>query len=268
MGGIVFVTGDEDRPPVRISFPQAYLHGSLEAVAGMMMANFWRYKTGQGQLVDVSITGSMHMVGTYPHIYWDMEKRIERRRGSMLPWGTGTGAGRHAIYPCKDGFITFIIYGGSVGAQSNTALVKWMDKEGLAPDFLKKIDWAKYDLIKATQEELNRYAQAFARFFKKHTKEELIKGALEKDMMMYPVATAKDILEDPQLESRGFWQEVSHDELGVKLLYPGQFAKFSESPLVSPGRAPGIGEHNMEIYKDEMGLSLEEITSLKEIGAI
>lgn len=268
LGGLVYVTGDEDRPPVRISFPQAYLHGALEAAAGSMMASFWRQKTGQGQQVDVSITGSIHMVGTYPHIYWDMEKRSERRRGSMIPWGTGTGAGRPAIYSCKDGFITFIIYGGSVGAKSNSELVKWMDGEAIAPEFLKKIDWAKYDLLKATQEELNSFARAFGEFFKKHTKEELIKGSLQRDMMLYPVATVKDILEDPQLKDRAFWQEVRHPELGESFLYPGPFAKFSESPLSKLPRAPSIGEHNMEIYRDEMGFSLEQITALKEIGAI
>ncbi len=268
MGGLVYVTGDEDRPPVRISFPQSYLHGALEAVAGTMMANFGRLRTERGQYVDVSITGSMHMVGTYPHIYWDMEKRNERRRGTMLPWGTGTGAGRHAIYPCKDGFITFIIYGGSVGAQSNTALVKWMDEEGIAPEFLKAIDWSKYDLIKATQDELSRYASAFGEFFKRHTKKELVDGALERDMMMYPVATVKDLLEDPQLEAREFWQEVPHDDLGAKLLYPGPFAKFSESPLSRLRRAPGIGEHNIEIYRDELGLSMDDIVRLREVGAI
>lgn len=268
MGGLVYVTGDTDRPPVRISFPQAYLHGSLEAAAGSMIAHFYRLRSGQGQQVDVSITGSIHMDVAYPHIYWEMEKRCPKRLGTMLPWGTGTGAGRHAIYRCKDGFITYILYGGSVGAQSNAALVKWMDDEGMTPDFLKNKDWSKFDLVKATQDELDRYAQAFAQFFVSYTKEEIIKGALERDMMCYPVATVKDILEDPQLQAREFWWEVPHPELRIKLLYPGPFAKFSETPLMKLKRAPHIGEHNMEIYRDELGFSTEEIISLRGAGIL
>ena len=63
----------------------------------------------------------------------------------------------------------------------------------------------------------------YSEFFKTLTKDEFFQGCLEKDMLGYPVMTAKEILEDEQLKARGMWQEVEHEELGDKITYPSFF---------------------------------------------
>ena len=58
LSGLMFTTGDPDRPPLRISVPQAYLHGGVNAAVGTLIAHYYRELTGEGQLVDVSIEQS------------------------------------------------------------------------------------------------------------------------------------------------------------------------------------------------------------------
>ena len=59
MGGQQYASGDDDRPPVRVSFPQAELHGGAQGAAGTMTALWQRTKSGEGQQVDVSMQTSV-----------------------------------------------------------------------------------------------------------------------------------------------------------------------------------------------------------------
>ena len=100
------------------------------------------------------------------------------------------------------------------------------------------------------------------------TKAELLDGAVKYQIMLYPVATTQDMLENPQLAARGFWVELAHPELGIDLTYPGAFGSFSETPIRIHRRAPLIGEHNKEIYTKELGISRDKLMILKEAGVI
>lgn len=86
--------------------------------------------------------------------------------------------------------------------------------------------------------------------------------------MLYPVSTAKDVFEDPHLKARGFWTEIGHPELGASIVYPGAFAKLSETPCHIYRRPPLIGEHNEEVYNKELGIHKKELISLKQSGVI
>ncbi len=105
-------------------------------------------------------------------------------------------------------------------------------------------------------------------FFQGVTKKEFLEEVISRGMLGYPVSTAREILEDPQLKARGFWQTVDHPELGTSLLYPGAFAKFSSAECPLRRRAPLIGEHNEEVYVKELGLKSAEIDKLKESGIL
>jgi crotonobetainyl-CoA:carnitine CoA-transferase CaiB-like acyl-CoA transferase len=158
--------------------------------------------------------------------------------------------------------------GGEGGAVTNRALVEWMDSEGMADDFIKQTDWDTFDMANATQEIHDRFEECFGKFFKAHTKAELYEGAIERHIMLYPVSTPKDIVESPQLAARDFWQRVEHPELNDAISYPGAFAKSSEVSFGIRRRAPLIGEHNEEIYEQEMGLTKDEIAILKQAKVI
>jgi crotonobetainyl-CoA:carnitine CoA-transferase CaiB-like acyl-CoA transferase len=71
-----------------------------------------------------------------------------------------------------------------------------------------------------------------------------------------------------QFNERDFWVEVEHPELETTLTYPGAFVKFSESDCGFRFKAPRIGEHNQEIYETELGLTKQQLLTLKQSHAI
>ncbi len=174
-----------------------------------------------------------------------------------------TGAKMRVFWPCRDGYLNFIIYGGEAGRRTNQALVDWMDSKGMAPDFLKQKDWKTFDIAKVMQEEIDRMEEPIARFFTGVSKAEFFQEVVKREMLGYPVASVKEIFADPQHAARDFWQELDHPELGCAITYPGAFARFSAGECKLRRRAPLIGEHNEEIYCGELGMTKAELDKLK-----
>ena len=109
-----------------------------------------------------------------------------------------------------------------------------------------------------------------AAFFERHTREELTSESLTRRILLFPVATPSDLRRHPQLEARGYYTPLEHPELGTSVDYPGAFIKGGDGSALASlrRRAPLVGEHNAEIYGDELGLSATEIESLRRGGVI
>jgi crotonobetainyl-CoA:carnitine CoA-transferase CaiB-like acyl-CoA transferase len=268
LSGCMSLTGDPDRPPLRVTFPQSYSWTGSYAAVGALLAHYYREQTGVGQRVDVSAQAVCLWALSHAHTFWDLNRHLEKRAGSFMTGRSITGAKMRVFWPCKDGYLNFIIYGGEAGRRTNQALVEWMDSKGMAPDFLKQQDWRRFDIAQVTQEEIDRMEEPIAKFFTGVTKAEFFREVVKREMLGYPVATVKEIFDDPQHEARGFWQKIEHAELGIAVNYPGGFAKFSEGACQIWRRAPSIGEHNVEIYQEELGLPRDEIERLKDQGVI
>ena len=119
-----------------------------------------------------------------------------------------------------------------------------------------------------SREEGDRIQDYFVRFFKTKTRSEILDEALKRRIMIQSVNTPKEILGHYQLEARSYWQQLEHSDLDVTLNYPSRFCLLSETPGRLWRRAPHIGEHNQEIYHEELGFSVEELVSLKQAGII
>jgi crotonobetainyl-CoA:carnitine CoA-transferase CaiB-like acyl-CoA transferase len=268
LSGCMSLTGDPGRPPLRVTFPQSCGWTGSYAAMGALAAHYHRELTGEGQQVDVSAQACLLWAFSHAHTFWDLNRHVEKRAGSFMTGRSITGATMRVFWPCKDGYLNFIIYGGEAGRRTNQALVEWMDSQGMAPDFLKQKDWKTFDIAQVTQEEIDRMEEPIGQFFKGVTKAEFFQEVVKRQMLGYPVASVKEIFSDPQHAARHFWQTIEHPELQTSLDYPGSFAKFSEGACQIWRRAPLIGEHNNEIYGQELGMSPAEIVKLKEQGVI
>jgi crotonobetainyl-CoA:carnitine CoA-transferase CaiB-like acyl-CoA transferase len=264
LGGVLGQWGEADRPPIWIAHhSQLSLHAAAEAAAGALMALYYRGVTGEGQQVDLSIQDCATRGANLPIALWQMMKLNPRRaRASQQTVRT-----KHQ-WPCKDGYVYWAYQAGLQAKRQNVPLIQWMDEEGVADDFIKEFDWDAFDLRTATQETIDRLGESTIKFFMMHTKAELLEGAVKRRVMLYPVATTKDILENVQLAARSFWVEVEHPELGAAITYPGAFTNASETPPRISRRAPLIGEHNEEVYEKELGISREELLRLKQAEVI
>ncbi len=269
MGGKMYLDGDTDRAPVRVSVPQAYQHAGAQAAVGAMMALYERGESGLGQHVDVSVQESVVWTLMIAAQTWDISHVNVFRGGAERenPRNDGTSLRYRMIWPCKDGFITYMLMGGGqAGSQlSMRNLAAFMEREGF--DELRHVDWAQLDLTTSPQADYDAIAEAQARFFMTKTKAELYEEAIASAIQLAPLNNAKDIRESEQLAARGYWQPLEHPELGETLVYAGAPVQLSETPWSLRFRAPLVGEHNAEVY-GELGLDAGELRALAEAGAI
>ncbi len=273
MGGLVRILGELNRPPVRMSCdPQAYYHAGVQGAVGSMMAHYHRILTGEGQHVDVSIQEAMTLTLMSTVEIFDMLKVNLVGMGQFIitvrPEPHGMLFTR-LILPCKDGYV-FVVFGGgsAIGViQSSQALLEWANEEGMALE-LKGLDFSQLDLSTTTQEESDHRWGLIQEFIATKTKAELYEESIARGIMMAPCNTIADLTSNAQLEARGFWEDVEHSELGRTLSYPGAPLKMDEAPWRIQRRAPLIGEHNHEIYEQDLGIPKEEIDRLHRIGII
>lgn len=270
MGGFTYLSGDADRHPVRVGLPQAYFHAAAEAVVGTMVAYYERQQSGLGQHVDVSmqtcVIGTLMNASPFPQLHGENVTR----GGIYL---TSLGGKRRMVYPCKDGYLSFLAIGGVMGAHAMHELTAWMASENMAPDDFRAMDWDTWDVVAVMQAEdgqqqVDMVEAAVGAFFMAHTKEELYEGSIARRILLAPISDMRDIAENKQLADRGYFVDLAHDALGETIRYPGAFGKFSETPLQITRHAPHLGEHNQAIYGDELGLLPEEMMRLHELGVI
>ena len=268
MSGFMSLLGHPGGPPVRVSCPQSYVWTGMHAAMGTMIAHYCKITTGEGQHVDVSAQDSILWAMAHAPTFWDVSRINVAREGAFVTGRSVTGAKMRCLYPCRDGYINFIVYGGVAGQKTNQALTEWMDSKGMATEYLRQKDWSKFNIASVTQEEIDLIEGPTVEFFKTLTKAEFLQEAIKRRMLGYPVSSAEDIFEDPQLKHRNFWEQVEHPELDTSIVYPGGFGKFSIAPCGIKMRAPLIGEHNQEIYEEELGLTRAELIRLKEANVI
>ena len=247
LGGLVNLTGDADRPPLRPTEPQfGRLTGASGAV-GAMAAHHYRTLTGEGQHVDVSGQQAVARVLSEAPATWSFSKVNVMRDGIYR--GMARGVTARTTWECTDGYVTYSLTGGGLGAGTN-ALFRWMEQEGFADTETEAIDWTKQDTRTMSQDVLDRASADVEAFFMAHTKEELYAGMLERRVLFFPVSTPSDILQDAQLQARNYFVEIEHPEEKAKFLYPGSFVKSTAGRVGALRRAPRLGEHNEEFLAE------------------
>jgi crotonobetainyl-CoA:carnitine CoA-transferase CaiB-like acyl-CoA transferase len=267
-GGPLVMNGDDDRPPVRLSVPQAYLHAGAEAAVAALIANHERQRSGRGQYIDVSAqqavaqaTQSMILAGPLG------EAEIQRMAG-------GVKIGRlqvRLVWPARDGYVAITFLFGTAFAHFTRRLMDWVHEEGFCDKATRDTDWVNFGGRLFNGEALGEYERLkliLENFTQTKTKAELLQGALERGLVMAPVARLDEVVNSPQLAARHYWCKLEHPELGRKFRYPGPFAKFSQTPLSYRRRPPLIGEHNREVYVGELGMRENELAELQAKGVI
>ncbi|MBI4295588.1 MAG: CoA transferase [Chloroflexi bacterium] len=244
MSGALCVIGDLDRSPVRISFPQSHLMTSAEAAVGTLIALCQRELTGAGQQVDVSAQESVHVIVSSGINRWKYDAPKSRPRRIVRYHGTLPGIrlvggqpkyhpGDPMLWDCKDGQACFVVHPGSRGAHNNGTLVKYMEAEGDLPDIVRNLRWENFDQLKIDPEDLGQVWDAFARFFARHTRQELYQISLKERLELFPGNTVKDLFTEEQLEYREFWQDGQIPDLDKTVKFPGPFAQILFPPAGS-----------------------------------
>ncbi len=263
LSGSVYICGDKDRPPVQFTTPAAYLETGVQASAATMVAFWYRQQTGKGQHVDVSVQESFLAQRSAHAMFWKSRGVIPSRdvAGPYIP-----GVARYrTIFKCKDGYVLC----HTTYARGRQPLREWLASEGMAGDlFDKKWDQIFLEGIPVTVEMKQHIDDVFGAFAISRSKDQIMLEAQKRGVQVAKVQTVPDVIEDEHLRQRGYFVEVEHPELNDTILFGGAPFKSVEMSWEYRRRAPLIGEHNQEIYGEKLGLSHQELVTLKEGGVI
>ncbi|MGV8059654.1 MAG: CaiB/BaiF CoA transferase family protein [Smithellaceae bacterium] len=257
MGGSMQVCGDPGVMPLRCGGEQSFNMGAQCAALGTITALYSRYIIGKGQHVDISL---QECVLTYGHELaipqnWEFHKKNVVRSGAILkntfPYG---------IFPCKDGYAVVC----TVQAPEWDRLAEWIHEVTGCTEILD-------NMFKGTVFDRGPYVDILMvyllDFTKRLTKNELVIEGQRRRIPIMPVQTIEDIMNCPQLNGWGFFEQVNHSVTG-ELKYPGNPGHFSEGNLEKWQAAPLLGEHNEQIYSSELGLTMNDLAVLRSNGVI
>ncbi len=207
--GAMSLAGEPDATPLRVSAPQSYAWTGAQAAIGALVALHHRATSGRGQLVDVSAQAAVITAISHAPAFVSMLGQTPTRAGAYITGRSVTGARFRVFWPCRDGYINFILYGGVAGRRTNEQLVAWMRGRGAELGALAAIDWGRWDPTGVTQEEVDAIEAPIARFLSGVSKREFLEEGHRREMLGYPVANVADTAADPQLAARGFWQDAT-----------------------------------------------------------
>ncbi len=208
-GGAMALAGEPDGVPLRVSEPQSYGWAGAQAATGALVALYRREATGRGDLVDVSAQACVVAAVAHAPAFVDILGVEPKRAGAFMTGRSIHGARYRVFWPCQDGWLNFIFYGGNAGRRTNEQLVAWMRERGADPGPLGQIDWLRFDPTKADQAEVDALEAPVLKFFAQITKREFLNETHRREMLGYPVSTVADIATDPQLKARAFFETIT-----------------------------------------------------------
>jgi benzylsuccinate CoA-transferase BbsE subunit len=276
MSGMMHLAGFPAEAPDRPYGNQTYYCASIQATTGILMALLHRDVTGEGQQVEVSMQEALLLNQETAVPYWDIRKDLRGRVGNerRLP--------AIGVYECQNGYVMFMVGVPGFGSPWSE-LMRWMADEGKAEDLLEE-RWKNLfgqldmrliaelyfgtdtELVETWVPRLSHIDDVLARFIKNYRKEHLYEEGQRRGLLVAPVNTPQDLVENPQLNHRRWFTPVEHPELETTITYPGPPYRLDATPWRIRSRPPRVGEHNREVYCGELGLSQEQLAAFTDAG--
>lgn len=265
MGGMRYVSGHPDRPPVRIGISIGDSLAALHGVIGAMMAlrhrdvtgGRWNGKTGvesvagQGQMVDVALYESVFNVMESLVPEYDFAGVVRERTGGALP-----GIVPSNTYTTADG--QNIVIAGN-GDAIFKRLMKAIGRDDMAQD----PELARNDGRVPRTADIDGAIQAWCNT---QTTDSALRTLQDADVPVGKIYSVRDMMSDPQFLARAmFEQHAFADGTPVKL--PAVVPKLSETPGGTQWLGPALGEHNGEVLRS-LGYSEAQIAELAAQGVI
>ena len=254
--GLAYQTGYLGGGPVMAEIPYTDYTSGEHTVFAVMAALMHRLRTGQGQFVDISQTQATS--STIPEVLMDFSAngRSGQRFGNQ-----DTVMSPHGCYPCRgdDRWITIAV----ATDEEWQAVCRVLGQNGWAADPRFNDSFSRWK----NRDELDAVIGTVTSTWDAHE----LMHALQKDgVAAGAVLDSKDLLFDPHLGQRNFYEVVTHHEsTGIPPLpYAGRPWKLSKTPAVNSQPAPLMGEHNSLVLSGLLGKTAEEMAELEEAGII
>jgi len=251
VSGVLSVNGEEGRPPVKLGLPIGDMVGGIYGPIAILAALNERNLTGRGRYIDVSLhDGLIGMLGYLAQLAFltgEDPKPVGSMHPSIVPYGS---------FPASDGIVIIAVLSESFWPK----LCQALERPELAADprFATLADRREHrDLVHGLIAEVTRTRSVA----------EWERRLEDHDVPHAPVLGVSAALAHPQAMARDMVVSAEHRDIGA-IRMTGRPVKFPGAPQRPLAAPPVLGQHTMEVLRDQLGCDEAELRRLAEKGVI
>ena len=245
MGGLMSITGEPGKGPMRVGIPVADLTAGLFCAMGIQTALLEREKSGLGQWVNTSLLQAQIFMLDFQASRWLCDNNVAGQAGNNHPTSVPTG-----VFKTSDGSINLAVAGETIWRRFAEAVDKgdWLEMEEFK-DAKKRLK--NRDYLNSLIEELTVTKSS----------NEWVEKLEKVGVPCGPINSIDKVFEDPQVKHLGIAQSVDTIPFGETELV-GQPFNLSRTPSSLKQRPPEKGEQNSDVLS-ELGFSDKELNDFK-----
>lgn len=251
--GLPHLIGQADAPPSMHHVAWGDSVAGLNAAVALLIALWHKRRTGRGQRIDLSQVQCLFPLAIHGILERSLHGREYARQGNRHPH-----LAPHGVYRCA-GDDRWIMIAVSRD-ESWRALCQVLGRSDLERDAALQTSSGR----KAREAELDAALTAWTCQQDRDLAMTRLQAA---GVLAAALRGSEELLAEPQLQARGFWQLIEREFVGVTP-QPSTAYRFSERPLPIGSPAPTLGQHNREVFADLLGLAADEIAALEREGVI
>lgn len=251
MGGLMSITGEPGRGPMRVGIPIADLTSGLLLAQAIMLALYNRERTGKGQWVHTSLIEAQIFMLDFQASRWLMKGEVAKQAGNDHPTSIPTG-----VFPTQDGYINIAAAGDKMWKRAAEALG--------AATLIDHPEHATPTLRSQNRKALN---ERIGEVTRTNTSTHWIEALNKAGVPCGPINTIDKTFAEPQVQHLGIARPVAHPKLGdIKVVgQPINLSDFPQPTELEP--TPDLGQHTDEVLSG-LGFDPAKIAALKSGGVI
>lgn len=249
MSGVMNLVGFEDKPPTYTLYGLSDVYSGMIAAYGIVQALFMRERTGQGQLVDVSMLDNMLALNERMVTLYSVTGQEPKRGRLQHLWPRGA-------FQCSDGYVALNVPDDIIWQR----LAQTVDRPDLVDD-------------PRSADGTSRAANAgflqpiIEEWMANKTRAEVVDTLNAAGVPAGPVYTARDVFADEHFRRRKMLVEIDDPEVGPKI-FARTTPHLSAAPEIPTRPAPNLGQHTRPILQELLGYSANEVDRLVEEGVV
>lgn len=240
MSGRMYIHGQPDREPLRYAPDTSWFQIGGTAALATMGALFASRRFGIGQQVDIS--GLEALAGNVDTrtLFYTMGGNVPQPTASTISPTSG-------VVPCKDGYLLTITNGE-----------RFFRRLLRATGMSAVLDDERFSSPAARLQNRDELEAMLLPWFMERTRVEAFSELQKFSVMCSPINTVREVFDDPQVKTRGFFVEHDHPVAG-RVTMPGAPFQMSETPWSLRRPAPALGQHNEEVYCGLLDVPREDL---------
>jgi formyl-CoA transferase len=252
ISGYMSINGFPDGPPTRSGQSISDYYAGMLCAFSIVSALRYRDRTGKGQHIDIALLDSMIVALDNLGERYTVGGELLTRAGNVAFGGSSSG-----VYPTTDGHV-------AIAAGTSTPVWQRFTKVIGQPELATDPEFAT---TAARRDRRDRVAAIIHAWTSTRPKAEVVKALADGGVPAAVVNNVAEMLADPQVKARDMFVEVDDPTYG-RIKVTGTPLKLSETPGRIERLAPGIGEHNEDIFVGLLGHSKDELARWQADGVI